>query len=107
EGLGRPGRRQEAAAVCRAGLVVHPGYISARLTLARTLIALGSTDEAQAELERIIKTAPDNLAAIRELAEIHHQRGSLTHALAQYRRALALTRHDPELEKCVAELEGL
>jgi tetratricopeptide (TPR) repeat protein len=95
---------QEAVDVCRAGLELHPGYLSARVTLGRALIELDHLDEAQTELELVLSSAPENLAAIRGLAEIYHRRGSLAQALKQYRAALALARNDPDLERTVTEL---
>jgi tetratricopeptide (TPR) repeat protein len=100
----RAGEFQEAVDVCRAGLELHPGYLSARVTLGRALNELEKFDEAQAELEMVVKGAPDNLAAVRALAEVLHRRGSVDEALAHYRTALALSRNDPELERIVAEL---
>jgi tetratricopeptide (TPR) repeat protein len=100
----RAGNFQEAVDVCRAGLELHPGYLSARVTLGRALIELNDLDTALAELEHVLKSAPENLAAIRGLAEIHHRQGSLALALAQYRAALALARNDPDLQRTVDEL---
>jgi tetratricopeptide (TPR) repeat protein len=100
----RAGEFQEAVDVCRAGLELHPGYLSARVTLGRALAELGEVDAAQAELEVVLKGAPDNLAAVRGLAEILHRRGSLADALVQYRAALALSRNDPELDRIIGEL---
>jgi tetratricopeptide (TPR) repeat protein len=101
----RAGRHEEAVEVCRAGLDIHPAYLSARVTLGRALLELTLLDDAQTELEFVLKSAPENLAAIRGLAEIHHRRGSLTEALAQYRAALRLARNDPDLQRTVADLE--
>jgi tetratricopeptide (TPR) repeat protein len=101
----RAAQFQEAVDVCRAGLEIHPAYLSARVTLGRALVELNQLDEAQNELELVLRSAPENLAAIRGLAEIHHRRGSLADALAQYRAALALARNDPDLQQTVAELE--
>ena len=100
----RAGHYQEAVTVCRTGLELHPGYLSARVTLGRALIELNDLDTARAELEHVLKSAPENLAAIRGLAEIHHRQGSLALALAQYRAALALARNDPDLQRTVADL---
>ena len=104
EELRRCGGYQEAVDTCRAGLKIHPGYLSARVTLGRTLIELGQLDEAQAELSRVLESAPENLSAIRGLAEIHHRNGDLVQALAQYRAALLLARNDPDLEETIADL---
>ena len=95
---------QEAVDVCRAGLEVHPSYLSARVTLGRALIELQQLDEAQQELEHVLQSAPENLAAIRGLADVYHRQGALAEALAQYRAALAIARHDPDLEQTVADL---
>src|SRR4051812_6943560 len=100
----RAGNHQEAVDVCRTGLELHPGYLSARVTLGRALIELNDLDVALAELEHVLKSAPENLAAIRGVAEIHHRQGSLAAALTQYRAALALARNDPDLQRTVEEL---
>ncbi len=71
----RVGGYEEAVDVCRAGLARHPAYLSARVTLARAQMELARYDEAQAELDVVLDLAPDNLAAIRALAEIHQRRG--------------------------------
>jgi len=100
----RAGQYQESIDVCRAGLALHPGYLSARVTLGRALIEVDQLDEAQTELELVLAGAADNLSAIRGLAEIFHRRGALADALRQYRAALALARNDPDLERTVTEL---
>jgi tetratricopeptide (TPR) repeat protein len=100
----RAGQFQEAVDVCRAGLKIHPGYLSARVTLGRALIEIDQRDEAKGELELVLKSAPENLAALRGLAEILHHRGELAEALARYRAALALARNDPDLEQTVNDL---
>lgn len=100
----RAGDYEAAAQVCRGGLARHPSYLSARVTLGRALIELGQYDEAQSELEHVLRSAPENLAAIRGLAEIHQRRGNLAEALRQYQAALAIAKHDPELEEAVYDL---
>jgi tetratricopeptide (TPR) repeat protein len=105
EELRRFGANEEAIDVCQAGLVRHPGYLSARVTLGRALLDIGQLDDAHVELSVVLANAPDNLAAIRGLAEIHQRRGELEEALIHYRRALDLARHDPELEETVERME--
>jgi tetratricopeptide (TPR) repeat protein len=68
---------EEAISTCQAGLQRHPAYLSARVTLGRALLEVNRFDEARQELEYVLKVAPENLAAIRGLAEIHHRRGEL------------------------------
>lgn len=71
----RADRFEEAIATCTAGLVRHPSYLSAHVTLGRALIEVGRLEAAREELEYVLKLAPENLAAIRGLAEIHHRIG--------------------------------
>ena len=72
----RAGRLSEAVTVCRTGLERHPSYLSARVTLGRALQTLGDVGDARAEFEHVIAVAPDNLAAIRALAELHGEPAS-------------------------------
>jgi tetratricopeptide (TPR) repeat protein len=105
----RAGQLDEAVAVCRDGLLRHQGYLSARITLGRALAEQGEAADAEHEFELVLRSAPDNLAAIRGLGEICQKRGELDRALAYYRRAMTLTRYDPELDetvKAIAEALG-
>jgi tetratricopeptide (TPR) repeat protein len=106
EELRRAGRCEESVEICRAGLAIHPSYLSARVTLGRALIELNQLAGAQSELELVLKSARENLAAIRGLGEIHHRQGNPAAAPAQYRAALALAKNDPDLQETVAQLAG-
>jgi tetratricopeptide (TPR) repeat protein len=100
----RAGRHEDAIEACRAGLVHHPGYLSALVTLGWALVETGELTAAQEALEKVFASAPDNLAAIKGLAELHNRRGERQEALALYNRALALVPKDPELVHLVAVL---
>jgi len=100
----RAGQSQESIDVCRAGLALHPEYLSARVTLGRALVEQGDLKAAQGELGLVLKSAPDNLAALRGLAEVHHRRGELAEALVHYRAALNLAQNDPDLAETVNDL---
>lgn len=69
----RAGELERAVALCRDGLKKFPDHLSARVTLGWSLLDLGKYDEARVELEKALKRAPDNLAAIRGLAELHER----------------------------------
>jgi len=100
----RAGSYEEAIAACRKGLAIHPGYNSARVTLGRALIEINDLETAESELSHVLRSAPENLAAIRGLAEVHHRRGHLGDALTFYQAALGLAKHDPDLEQTVDEI---
>ena len=97
----RAGRFAEAIETCRTGLTYHPGYLSAHVTLGRALIETGDLQAAADALSRVHAAAPDNLAAIKGLADIRHRLGERQASLALYARALALAPHDPDLEHLV------
>lgn len=100
----RAGQFERAVEVSRQGLAVHAGYASARVTLGRALLQSGRLDEARVELQRVLESAPENLAAIRGLAEVHHRHGELAEAIALYDTALTLAPNDPEIEQTIADL---
>ncbi len=77
----RAGQFHEAIDTCKSGLAIHPGYLSARLTLARAYRAIGDTASAERELQLVLQLAPDNLVALRELSDLsHNPAGSSTSA---------------------------
>jgi tetratricopeptide (TPR) repeat protein len=101
----RAGENDNAVAVALAGLQFHPDYLSARVTMSRALIELERLDDAERELNIVLKSAPENLAANRALAEVFQKKGMLPKALEQYRKALQLAKYDPDLEQQVTSIE--
>src|SRR3982751_2172991 len=101
EELRRAGQLDDSVTTCRAGLALHPSYLSARVTLGRALLELNELDAAADELIVVLKNAPENLAAMKGLGEIHVRRGHDVDALAQFRAALAIARNDPDLAETV------
>jgi tetratricopeptide (TPR) repeat protein len=97
----RAGRFNESIDVCRAGLARHPGYLSARVTLGRALLEIGDIDSAQRELNDVLRVAPDNLSAIRGVAEVHRKKGEIPEALEQFRSAFEMASPDPAIEQAV------
>ena len=67
----RAGQFDEAIETCTAGLRRHPAYPSAHITLGRALAAKERVSEARAQFEYVLALAPENLAAIGAMAEIH------------------------------------
>jgi tetratricopeptide (TPR) repeat protein len=100
----RAGRFQEAIEVCRAGLARHPGYLSARVTLGRALLEVGDIASAEHELTDVMRQAPDNLSAIRGLAEVHRRRGEAPEAPGPFEAAFDLAGSDPAIEQILRDL---
>lgn len=101
----RSARFEEAVDASRAGLRFHPTYVSARVTLGRSLMELGLFDQAERELQVVTRSTPDNLAARRALGDLYWRAGQLPQALEQIRLAATLAPGDGELFELVRELE--
>jgi tetratricopeptide (TPR) repeat protein len=111
----RAGQYDEAVRVCRAGLAQHPAYLSARITLGRALLEMERYDESVSEFEYVLKAAPDNLTAVRELADIEHRRrAAATQPVSGQHTRPATSEDDlrpaageaPGIDPVVAELEA-
>ena len=101
----RAGRFDEAVDATRAGLRFHPTYVSARVTLGRSLMELDEHEQAERELRLVLKSSPDNLAARRALGDLYWRQSDLTRALEQFQSAVALAPGDHELADIVQSLQ--
>ena len=101
----RAGQFEDAVRVCRDGLTQHPAYLSARITLGRALLEMGRYDEAVSEFEYVLKAAPDNLTATRELADIKQRRGARA-AQVEVKPAAVPEPSPPVIDPVIAELEA-
>jgi tetratricopeptide (TPR) repeat protein len=101
----RAARFEEAVEASRAGLRFHPTYVSARVTLGRSLMELGLYDQAERELHVVARSTPDNLAARRALGDLYWRQADLVRALEQLQLASGLAPGDGELAEMVRELE--
>jgi tetratricopeptide (TPR) repeat protein len=105
EELRKAGQLPEAIRVARQGLLVHPGYPSARMTLGRALMDLRDLRGARAEFEAVLRGATENILASRFLGECLEGLGDLGSALLQYRATLRLAPGDRNLEAQIRALE--
>jgi tetratricopeptide (TPR) repeat protein len=92
----KAGRTREAIALCREGLARYPHYTTARLILAKTLLAEEQLDEALGELRVILDGRPDDVQAHRLAAEAHRRRGDVGAAIAHLEAVLRLDPGDRE-----------
>ena len=102
----RAARFEEAVEASRAGLRFHPTYVSARVTLGRSLMELELYEQAERELHVVARSSPDNLAARRALGDLYWRQGDLDKALEQLQLACGLAPGDGELAELVRELEA-
>jgi tetratricopeptide (TPR) repeat protein len=102
----KAGEHAEAIRVARAGLVVHPSYPSARLTLGRALLDSGDAASARVELEGALRDAPDNILASRFLGQALEALGELGSALVQLQATLKMAPGDRQLESQIVSLQA-
>ena len=102
----KAGEHAEAVRVARAGLVQHPNYPSARLTLGRALLDSGDPAGARIELEAALRDAPDNILASRFLGQALESLGELGPALLQLQKTLKMAPGDRQLESQIASLHS-
>ncbi len=103
----RTGDLNAAIRACRDGLARHPQYLSVRVILARALAEQGRVDDASRELQAVLQQAPDNLAATRDLADLHLRGEEYQAALEWFKRASELSPHDPAIQARIDELTRL
>ena len=101
----KAGAHAEAIRVARAGLVQHPSYPSARLTLGRALLDSGDPAGARVELEAALRDAPDNILASRFLGQALDALGELGPALVQLQKTLKMAPGDRQLESQIVSLQ--
>ncbi len=102
----RARRLDDAIDTARKGLARHPTYVSARVTLGRALLEARRYDAACDELESAFQAAPENLVAMRALAEAHRARGTHQRALEVLQRAVATFPQDRELALMLGGVEA-
>ncbi|HKQ67468.1 MAG TPA: tetratricopeptide repeat protein [Methylomirabilota bacterium] len=102
----KAGRSRDAVALCRNGLTRYPHYTTARLILAKALVADGQLAPAQAELEAILEVSPKDVQSHRLVAEIQRRLGHIDEAVRHLEAAIALDPSDRESQGLLALLRG-
>ena len=69
----KAGRLDEAVKTCRDGLQHLPGYLTAKVTLARALAELDQVEAARDQLAEVLAEAPGNLPAMQAVYEIQRK----------------------------------
>ncbi|TMQ25712.1 MAG: tetratricopeptide repeat protein [Candidatus Rokuibacteriota bacterium] len=102
----KAGRTGDAVACCRDGLRRWPHYTTARLILAKTLLAEGQLEPALAELSAILQTSPKDVQCHRLAAEVHRRAGRLDVAVGHLEKAVGLDPGDRESKALLSLLRA-
>jgi len=105
EELRKAGQLTEAEQVLRTGLVVHPAYLSAWVSLGRVLRDQKKDEDAVDALSRALQLDPGNVVAARILGDAYLTLGDKLEAIKKYKLVHALMPGDEELEAVIASLD--
>jgi tetratricopeptide (TPR) repeat protein len=92
----KAGRPADAILTCRSGLQRYPHYTTARLILAKTLLAENDPAGALVEIEAILHVSPKDVQCHRLAAEAHRRMGRLDAAVRSLESAVTLDPGDRE-----------
>ena len=102
----KAGRTRDAVALCRNGLTRYPHYTTARLILAKALVADGQLAPAHAELDTILEVSPKDVQCHRLAAEIQRRLGHIDEAVRHLEAAVALDPGDRESQGLLSMLRA-
>jgi tetratricopeptide (TPR) repeat protein len=102
----KAGRTRDAIALCRNGLTRYPHYTTARLILAKALVADGQLVPAHVELEAILEISPKDVQCHRLAAEIQRRLGHIDEAVRHLEAAVALDPSDRESQGLLSLLRA-
>jgi tetratricopeptide (TPR) repeat protein len=102
----KAGRTRDAVALCRNGLTRYPHYTTARLILAKALVADGQLAPAQTELEAILEASPKEVQCHRLAAEIQRRLGHIDEAVRHLEAAVGVDPSDRESQALLTLLRA-
>lgn len=107
EELRKAGRLDEAAEVLKKGLESHGGYLSAWVSLGRTLLENRKFDDAVSVLEQGLGLDPQNIVTARLLADAHYERRDPVESIKKYKLVRALLPTDEVVAERIDQLEKI
>lgn len=107
--LRKQGKLQEALGVCHTGLSKHPRYSSAYVILGKIHLERGDDGAAREAFLRVLEFDPQNLLALRQLAELDESREDFAAAVSRWELVTALeidpAKAEERLEAARAKLD--
>ncbi len=102
----RQGRPREAIDILEAGLAQSPSSVAGFVALGRLLQQTGELDKAIESFQAALKLDPQNLVAIRQLAEVHLARGEKVEAIKRLKLFRGLSPGDREVSELIRQLDA-
>jgi tetratricopeptide (TPR) repeat protein len=101
----KSGMLEEAIAVLKDGLRIHPGFYAARVSLGKVYFQKGRVAEAKAEFEKVTAKHPDNLLAQKKLVLIYRDEGAIEKARQICESVLLTNPKDDEIRELFSDLQ--
>lgn len=98
------GMYDEAISVLLKGLENQPNYMTARVALGKIYLEKKMLKEAKEEFKKVVTAIPDNLFALKKIADISAELGEISDAIDAYSKIIKL---NPLDEEAKASLEAL
>ncbi|MHB8800219.1 MAG: tetratricopeptide repeat protein [Thermoanaerobaculia bacterium] len=102
----REGRPREAIDILEAGLAQNPSSVAGCVALGRLFQQTGQLDKAIDSFQSALKLDPQNLVAIRQLAEVHLARGEKVEAIKRLKLFRGLSPGDREVAELIRQLDA-
>jgi len=98
------GRVKDALSALQKGLLAHPGYVAAQVSLGRVYVEANLNTDAIATFTKVLASDPGNLVAAKSLADIYYARGDNLEALKKFKLYRALS-GDRKVDELIAKIE--
>ena len=102
----RQGRPREAIEVLEAGLQQSPASVAGHVALGRLLLQTEQLEKAVDSFQTALTLDPQNLVAIRQLAEVHLARGEKVEAVKKLKLFRGLSPGDREVAELIRQLDA-
>ncbi len=90
----REGNFDRAIDLCQSGIEQFPTYGTGHIVLALTYLDIGEREAALIEFHSALKCMPDNLLALKSVADIHCEAEAFSLARSYYRQVLQRDRYN-------------
>lgn len=102
----RQGQVREAIGVLERGLAQNPSAVAGHVALGRLLQHGGRLDEALSSFNAALRLDPQNLVALRQIADVHLSRGDTVEAIKKLKLFRGLSPGDREVNELIRHLDG-
>jgi tetratricopeptide (TPR) repeat protein len=102
----KAGEVDRAIELCRSGLEMHPDYVSAHIVYGRCLLDQKADPEAEQVFQKVLSLDPENIIALRMLADLADRNNRFDSAVQWLTRLLAADPMNGDAAEALARAKG-